>query len=137
MASGIAELAPPNEGGDDRERAILGQRLDEMLVVEYPSLNDSELEQLLSERQDDTDTDAATEVPAQRAPVHDTLPNQPEAESRLSEPIVFTESLVGERGLTRRYRQRALGIHAGYLMVRRQHLVQNKRGVRNGEFRLG
>ena len=148
MASGTIELAPPNEGGDDRDANVLRQRLDEIVTAEYPALDEEALERLLrseGSRGSGGDGDAEpeeprrpVEIPAQRVPTHDMVNGQKEKDARVPEPIEFTESLVGERGLSRRYRQRALGIHAGYLMVRRQHLIPVRRRPDDGiEYRLG
>ncbi len=59
-------------------------------------------------------------------------PNAP-----VPEPIVFTEFTLGERGLRRRYRQQAVGVHAGYLMLRRQSPVAQRHNADGSvEYRL-
>lgn len=61
-----------------------------------------------------------------------------ESAPRVPEPIVFSEFTVGERGLGRVHRQHALGVHAGYLMVRRQTPRLVRRNAAGGrEYRLG
>lgn len=53
------------------------------------------------------------------------------------EQLVLQEQEVGERGASRRYRQAALGIHAGHLLVRRQNPVLIRETHYGSEYYLG
>jgi hypothetical protein len=124
MANGTAEIMTP-DGDADEERGIQAAEL-------YANFHTADGELRTTDDQD--------RVPIQRTGSHDSLAPEvrTDTQSRIPEPIVFTESLVGERGLSRRFRQKALGIHAGYLMVRRQHLMPQRRHPDGSiEYKLG
>ena len=53
------------------------------------------------------------------------------------EQLVLQEREVSMRGATRRYRQEALGIHAGHLLVRRQNPVMVRQTSYGSEYYLG
>lgn len=53
------------------------------------------------------------------------------------EQLVIQEHQVGEQRAGRRYRQRALGIHAGRLTVRRQNPVLIRHSQVGSEYYLG
>jgi hypothetical protein len=110
MSVGTVELAPPNEGGDDRDPDVMQARLEEMLGGEYVSLDDQEIEDFLKDADEEDSTAHSTSIEERPhlAP-----------ERQTSEQFEFTEIEVGQRGLNRRYRQAGLGIHAGYLSLQR------------------
>lgn len=65
------------------------------------------------------------------------LPEPADDERLLPEQLVFTEQEVGARGTHRRYRQRALGVHAGHLTLRRENPVLLRRYELGSEYYLG
>lgn len=125
MAGNTAEIMTP-DGDADEERGIE--------IAELYANNYTEDGQLRTTETDRTFIDLADPEPNGPLSLNEVQGDK----QKLPEPIIFTEFTVGERALSRRFRQKALGIHAGYLMLRRQHpLLQRHRPGGDTEYRLG